>query len=75
MPAELIANFDTAVLVVAGFWRFVFSRRYRASTLTRWRQRDGLAHLATGGEILAAVFFGVALPLTAGYILFIRSAP
>jgi hypothetical protein len=68
MAVELIANADELLKSVLGFWRFVGSPAYRASVRTRWAKRQGVAQLATVGEVLGATFFGVIMPVVAAYV-------
>jgi hypothetical protein len=61
----MLEHAGEGLIVFAGFWRFVFSRVYRARKLEEWRAAchtvGGKASIAI--EILAAVVLGVLLPI------------
>jgi hypothetical protein len=52
------------LIVLVGFWRFVFSAPYRHRKTTEWRESYGSlgGRLAVASEILAGVVVGVGLP-------------
>ncbi|MCU0618818.1 MAG: hypothetical protein MUF40_02790 [Gemmatimonadaceae bacterium] len=72
MPAEILTDIDHFVHALVGFWRFVFSRAYRAATIERWRQRAGVKHLLTLGEVTIAPFLGLVFPLAVVYFTLLR---
>jgi hypothetical protein len=52
------------LIVLVGFWRFVFSGPYRRRKIAEWRESYGSlgGRLAIASEILAGVVIGVGLP-------------
>lgn len=52
------------LVVLIGFWRFLFSGPYRNRKTTEWRESYGSlgGRLAVASEILAGVVIGVGLP-------------
>jgi hypothetical protein len=69
MAIEAVANADELVKSVLGFWRFIGSPTYRASVRERWAKRQGIAQLATVGEVLGATFFGLVMPAVVLYVV------
>jgi hypothetical protein len=53
------------LIVLVGFWRFVFSAPYRQRKIVEWRESHGSpgGRLAVGSEILAGVVIGLGLPV------------
>ncbi|MFN5203151.1 MAG: hypothetical protein ACK6DR_18670 [Gemmatimonas sp.] len=73
-PADILANVDGVASLLQtclGFWRFIFSPRYRATVLERWNKRQGFSRLATVAEVFGALLSGLILPAVFGYTLFV----
>jgi len=53
------------LIVLVGFWRFVFSAPYRHRKIVEWRDSYGSlgGRLAVGSEILAGIVVGLGLPV------------
>ena len=53
------------LILLAGFWRFVFSRSYRQRKIDEWRQTRGSVggSVAVAAEIVVGVVIGVGLPV------------
>ena len=53
------------LILLAGFWRFAFSRSYRERKIEEWRQtRDSVGgRVAVAAEIVVGVVIGVGLPV------------
>jgi hypothetical protein len=53
------------LIVLAGFWRFLFSGPYRTCKIEEWREwsTSWSGRLAVGVEILAGVMIGLGLPV------------
>ena len=54
-----------ALTLLVGFWRFAFSRSYRAHKIGEWRQtRDSVGgSVAVAAEIVVGVVIGAGLPV------------
>lgn len=52
-----------------GFWAFLLSPRFRASTLERWRGRSSFGHFFTALDIFVSTFCGL-IPIIVVYWIF-----
>ena len=61
----MLEHAGDGLVVLVGFWRFVFSGPYRQSKIREWRESYDLlgGRLAVASEILAGVVIGVGLPV------------
>ena len=59
------------LILLAGFWRFAFSRSYRKRKIEEWRQnRDSAGgSVAVAAEIVVGVMIGVGLPVVIGLVI------
>ena len=53
-----------ALVLLAGFWRFVLSGMYRQRKIDEWRETSGsvAGRLAVAAEILVGVVIGLGVP-------------
>lgn len=60
-----------ALVVLTGFWRFVFSRAYRHGKIGEWRMASTSVggRLAIAAEILVGTLVGLGLPGMLAFLL------
>jgi hypothetical protein len=59
------------LILLGGFWRFTFSRSYRARKIEEWRQTRGSVggSVAVAAEVVVGAVIGVGLPVAIGLVI------
>jgi hypothetical protein len=60
MPLDIVGEGIEALGYFVGFWAFLLSAEFRASTLAQWRERSGFEHFFTAIDIFASAACGLA---------------
>ena len=71
MAIDLVADAIGVLGYLGAFWLFLFSAKFRASTLDTWRARSGFAHVLTAIDIVVATICGL-LPVGVVYWIVFR---
>jgi hypothetical protein len=60
MPLDLVGEGIEFLGYFVGFWAFLLSPKFRASTLARWHDRSGFEHFFTAIDIFVSTACGLA---------------